>query len=94
MKLSDIAITAFFLFSQLPVSVQSLESVFTKDDRLIYQDYEITRSAKPGADSWTITINKNGKTLSKFEIGATKSKGYGGGHSIQAEFGRLGRLRA
>jgi len=30
MKLSDIAITAFFLFSQLPVSAQSLEGVFTK----------------------------------------------------------------
>ncbi|HEY7183241.1 MAG TPA: hypothetical protein VIC84_17545 [Blastocatellia bacterium] len=76
MKLSDIAIAAFFLFSQLPVSVQSLEGVFTKDERLIYQDYEISRSAKPGADSWTITVNKNGKTLSKFEIGATKSNGW------------------
>jgi hypothetical protein len=67
MKLSNISLAAFFIMAQLPVSAQSLERVFTKGDRLIYQGYEITRSTKPGADSWTITIQKNGKTVESFD---------------------------
>ena len=74
MKLSEISLIVFFLLAQLPVSAQSLERIFTKGDRLIYLGYEITRSAKPGADSWTITIKKNGKTLERFESGSTMSK--------------------
>jgi hypothetical protein len=34
----------------------------------------VTRSAKPDADSWTITIKKNGKALERFEIGYMMSK--------------------
>jgi hypothetical protein len=74
MKLSKISLTAFFILAQLPASGQSLERVFTKRDRLVYHGYEITRSAKPGAESWTITIKKNGKTVERFEIGDTWSK--------------------
>lgn len=76
MKLSKISLAAFFILTQLPASAQSLESVFTKGDRLVYQGYEIIRSAKPGADSWTITIKKNGKTVESFETGYTMSKNW------------------
>ncbi|HZF41457.1 MAG TPA: hypothetical protein VE715_21745, partial [Blastocatellia bacterium] len=74
MKLSKVSLIVFFLLAQFQVSAQSLEGVFTKEDRLIYQEYEVTRSAKQGVDSWTITVRKNGKELSKFETGATGSK--------------------
>jgi len=74
MRLSKISLATFFLLAQLSVSAQSLESIFTKGDRLIYQGREVTRSAKPGADSWTITIKKKGKVLERFETGDTMSK--------------------
>src|SRR5215470_10774235 len=74
MKLSNISLTAFFILAQIPASGQSLERVFTKGDRLVYQGYEITRSAEQGAESWTITIKKNGKTVERFETGDTMSK--------------------
>jgi len=74
MRLSKISLATFFLLTQLSVSAQSLESIFTKGDRLIYQGREVTRSAKPGADSWTITIKKKGKVLERFETGDTMSK--------------------
>jgi hypothetical protein len=74
MRLSKIPLTAFFILAQLPGSAQSLESVLTGEDRLVYQRYEITRSAKTDADSWTITIKKNGKTVERVETGATMSK--------------------
>jgi hypothetical protein len=74
MKLSKISLTAFFILTHLPVSAQSLKSVFTKEDRLVYQGYEITRSAKPVADSWIITIKKNGKIVERFEVGDMVSK--------------------
>jgi hypothetical protein len=81
MNLSKVSLTAFFTLAQLPVSAPSLESVFTKGYRLIYQGYEVTRTAKPGADSWTITIKKYGKDVERFETGYTMSKDW-------AELGR------
>jgi hypothetical protein len=77
MKFSKVSLIAFVLLAQFPASAQSLKGVFTKEDRLIYQEYEVTRSAKPGADSWTITVKKNGKELSRFETGSTGSKDWG-----------------
>lgn len=74
MKLSKFSLAAFFFLAHLPVSAQSLERVFTKGDRLIYRGYEVTRSAKPGAELWTITIKRNGKALARFETGDTMSK--------------------
>jgi len=74
MKLSKVSLTAFFILAQFPASGQSLDRVFTKRDRLVYQGYEITRSLKPGGDSWTITIKKNGKTVERFENGEMMSK--------------------
>src|SRR5262245_61395369 len=74
MKLSKISLTAFFVLAQLTASGQSLESVFTKGDRLVYQGYEITRSANPGGESWTLTIKKNGKEVERFENGDMMSK--------------------
>jgi hypothetical protein len=68
MKLSEISLAALFIMAQLPVSAQSLERVFTKGDRLIYLGYEITRSAKPGADSWTITIGHPGTASRMFNL--------------------------
>lgn len=74
MRFSKISLVAFLFLACLPVSAQSLESIFTKGDKLVYQGYEITRFARPSADSWTITIKKNGKIQKRFEIGATMSK--------------------
>jgi len=74
MRPSKISLTAFFILVQFPGSAQSLESVLTGRDRLVYREFEATRSAKPGADSWTITIKKNGKALERFETGYTMSK--------------------
>jgi hypothetical protein len=55
MKLSNISLTAFFILAQLTASGQSLESVLTKGDRLVYQGYGITRSAKQGAPLAALT---------------------------------------
>jgi hypothetical protein len=49
MRLSNISLTAFFILARLTASGQSLESVFTIGDRLVYQGYEMTRSAEQGA---------------------------------------------
>src|SRR5262249_32391497 len=66
--------TALSVLAYLPTPAQSLERVFIKSDKLIYQGRVITRSPTPGADSWTITVKKNGKILDKFEIGDAMSK--------------------
>src|SRR5262245_15971565 len=74
MKPGKISLTAFFILVQFTGSAQSLESVLTGRDRMVYREFEVTRSVKPGADSWTITIKKNGKALERFETGYTMSK--------------------
>src|SRR5262245_25309303 len=74
MRFSKIYLAAILFLGYNQISAQKIGVVFTKGNRLMYQGYGVTSSATPGADSWTITIKKNGKILDKFEIGDTTSK--------------------
>jgi hypothetical protein len=74
MRASYFLLLIFLTTANLPIHAQGLNRVFTKRDRLVYQGYVITRSAKSGEDSWTITVKKNKRILRRFKIGDTMSR--------------------
>jgi hypothetical protein len=84
MKLSNISLSAFFILAQLTASGQSLESVYTKGDRLVYQECEITRSAEQGEPLAALTrrssaevdfFSKHFKSVSHIKMDGQASSG-------------------
>ncbi|MEP7340099.1 MAG: hypothetical protein ABI977_20350 [Acidobacteriota bacterium] len=64
------AFVGLVTFFSLPLLAESYPQIQYQTQPLKYNDYEIARSAKSGADAWTITIKKQGKVVERFKIGA------------------------
>jgi hypothetical protein len=62
------------LFLASPFYAQTLEEVFTEEDRLLYMGYEVMKCYDSQGDFWFATLKKKEKVLATFKRGYNKKE--------------------
>lgn len=68
---------AFFLselFVITPLCAQTLDQIFTKEEKLLYVGYEVTKCYDSQDDVWFATLKKEGEVLATFKRGYNKKE--------------------
>lgn len=69
MKTSVLLFLSFLLLISPPLYAQNLEDIFTKENKLVYKDYEVATSFDASRYGWVATLKKSGKVVSLFAWG-------------------------
>lgn len=67
-RLLLVFVSIYFVLTT-PLNAQSINTIFTKEDKLLYKGYLIEKLHDPESDTWFALLKKDGKVLSKFDKG-------------------------